>query len=104
VDAEPGPVSFELRFAQAPSGARAESLPRRYLRFEQGPLPVPACSSGLLVSTSAEMASFGQALPEFEAAARSPGEALDSVREPALCCGQVRDFPGELSEPDALAD
>jgi hypothetical protein len=50
------------------------------------------------------MASFGQALPEFEAAARSPGEALDSVREPALYCVQVRDFPGELSEPDEPAD
>jgi hypothetical protein len=57
-----------------------------------------------LVSTSAEATSFGQAFPESEAAARSPGEALDSVPEPALCCGLVRDFPSELSEPDALAD
>ncbi|HET9857015.1 MAG TPA: hypothetical protein VFP99_04200 [Chthoniobacterales bacterium] len=89
---------------QAPSGARAEFVPRRCPRFEQGPLPVLACSSGLLVSTSAEAAFFGQPFPESEAAARSPGEALDSVREPAFCCGQVRDFPGELSEPDALAD
>jgi hypothetical protein len=64
---------------QAPSGARAGFAPRRYLELEQGPLPVLACSSGLLVSTWPEAPSFGQVLQGSEAVARSLDGALDWV-------------------------
>src|SRR2546430_18011 len=102
-DARLWPASFESHFAQV-LGVRAEFAPRRCLRLKQDPSPVRACSSGLSVSTSAEATSSGQGPPGSEAAAHSPGEALDWAREPALCCGRVRDFPGEPPEPAALAD
>jgi len=102
--AEPLPVSLELRFAQAPLAVLAEFAPRRFLQSEPYPLRARACSSGLLVSTSAEAAFSEQARPELAAAVHSLGAAPDSARAQALCRRSAPDFPGEPSEPAAVAD
>ena len=103
-DAELLPASLELRFAQGPLAALAEIAPCRFLRLEPDPSRARACSSGPLVSTSAEAAFSEQARPEFAAAVHSLGAAPDSARAQSLCRRPAPDFPGEPSEPAAVAD